>query len=168
VPQPTPLEVMVATLPMLTIIGLLVLAALWIWRKTKLSEMAHRERIAMIEKGLVPPPEASHLEKTLKAFGPHGDKILDPAVMATVRAPNERFRTLGVTTIGIGIGLMLLIGVAFGAQEAGIGVGGAVAAVGVAMVVNAYLGTGSSRSTPADRPEKLTLEPPPGDAPPAL
>jgi hypothetical protein len=150
---------MLATLPLLMVIGLLILGAIVIWRKGKVAEMTHRERLAMIEKGMVPPPELSDLEK---ALGPHSDILLADAK----RMPHERFRTMGVTTIGIGVALMLIIGVAGDAPESGIGVGGAIAALGVAMVVNAYLDR-SRRATPRYQ-EKITVAAPAREDPPPL
>jgi hypothetical protein len=159
--QPTPTQIMLAVLPLLTVIGLLILGAILIWRKGKMAEMTHRERLAMIEKGLVPPPELSDLEKTMKALGPHSEGPFSE----TKRTPRERFRTVGVTTIGIGVALMLIIGVAGGAPESGIGVGGAIAALGVALVVNAYLDRGRPVTTRG--PERLTMTPP-REEPPAM
>jgi hypothetical protein len=155
--QPTPLEVTIATMPILTVIGLLILAGLWIRRRTQLSEMAHRERMAMIEKGLVPPPEQSAFEE-----------IFGPAALAGGEAPawrppqdgsaQARYRTRGVTTIAIGIGLMLLLGVGFGLDRTGLGLGGAIAVLGVGLVVNGYLPVSSP--APAARQERVPMEPP--------
>ena len=156
--EPEPMEVMMALIPVIVVLGLLLLGALAIWRRTKLHEMAHRERMAMIDKGMTPPPEGSELEKILgrSREGAHG-----PA--DSFRAPEARFRTLGVTIIGLGVALVFLIGLAGDSPRSGVGVGGAVAAVGIALVVNAYLGVRS----PIGRSDRMTIDPPP-QQPPAL
>jgi hypothetical protein len=150
------MEVMMALIPVIVVLGLLLLGALAIWRRTKLHEMANRERMAMIDKGMTPPPEGSELEKILGRESAHG-----PADSA--RAPEARFRTLGVTIIGLGVALVFLIGLAGDSPRSGVGVGGAVAAVGIALVVNAYLGVRS----PIGRSDRMTIDPPP-QQPPAL
>ena len=134
--QPTPMQITVALIPLLLAIGLFVLAALWLRRTTRLSEMAHRERMAMIDRGLAPPPEPS---VPASVFGPEEPKGHDSRHAREARSPHARFRTLGVQLIGLGFALMLIIGVTGGAPGAGIGTGGAVAVLGVALVVNAYL-----------------------------
>jgi hypothetical protein len=73
---------------------------------------------------------------------------------------------MGVTTIGLGVALMLIIGVAGDAPESGIGVGGAITALGIAMVVNAYLDRGRHATTRS--PERLTMAAPPREEPPAM
>src|SRR5436305_12995431 len=91
--------------------------------KSRLRELEIRERIAMIEKGLVPPPEVD----------PRGfERVMDryDRVRQATDAPwrrsvsSARHRRAGVTLMGLGFGLMLLISVAGEAPEAGIGVGG--------------------------------------------
>ncbi len=91
--------------------------------RVKLREMRHRERLAMIERGLVPPEEEDR---------PH----LRSAVS---QDRQRRLSTLGVVVVGIGLGLMLLISVAGRAPSAGVGVGGAIVVLGIAFLVNAFL-----------------------------
>ena len=136
--DPTPFDIMVAVTPIVTVLGLLILAALAMRRKGQNAAMAHRERLAMIERGLVPPPELSEVERTMKAMAGSADHPLPELT----RTPHDRFRSMGVITIGIGFSLMLIIGVAGGSPRSGIGTGGAIAILGVAMVVNAYLDRG--------------------------
>jgi hypothetical protein len=115
-------EFLIVVLPLVTTVGLLALVALWIARRSRLKELEIRERIALIEKGIVPPPE-------LSTGGVSGAARQPPA-----RA--DRFRTAGILLVGLGFALMLLISVAFGAEDAGYGVGGAVVAVGLAAIAN--------------------------------
>src|SRR4051794_17329509 len=50
-------DLILTLIPVLTMVGLFGLAALWLSRRSRLHELAHRERLAMIERGLVPPVE---------------------------------------------------------------------------------------------------------------
>lgn len=95
-------------------------------QRTKKFEMEHRERLAMIERGMMPSPET------------------DPEQFeASLNPPSvSRYTTLGIAIVGLGFGLMLLIGVAGDAPGAGVGVGGAIAVLGGAFIVNGYLQRG--------------------------
>ena len=94
--------------------------------KARVRELEVRERIAMIERGLVPPPEVDPrgFDRAMRVYDRRGR-----------RGPG-RFRRAGVTMMGIGFGLVMLIGVAGGAMEAGIGVGGFFVIMGIAFFVN--------------------------------
>jgi hypothetical protein len=85
-------------------------------------EMLHRERMAMIERGMVPAPE------TVMTGGHR-----------PVGAAGARSLSLGIVIVAAGLGLMTLIGVAFGEAEVGVGVGGAVAILGAAFIVRAQV-----------------------------
>lgn len=97
--------------------------------RRRLREMAHRERLAMIERGLVPPPE------------------LDPAgfeAQAGLPPPVEnqgaiRSRSAGIMLIGLGLALMMLIAFVADASDIGIGVGGAFVLLGGAFLFNGML-----------------------------
>src|SRR5262245_29350547 len=84
----------------------------------RVRELEVRERIAMIERGLVPPPE-----KDPGGFDRAMDRYDEFRERADRRSPG-RYRSLGVTLIGVGFGLMLLISMADNNPETGIGVGG--------------------------------------------
>ena len=122
------------------IVGGVVVIVLAMSQRARRLEMQHRERLAMIERGMMPSPET------------------DPARFeASLGRPSlSRYTTLGVAIVGIGIGLMLLIGVAGGAASAGVGIGGAIAVLGLAFIVNGYLRRGAHEtaigSTPPPRP----------------
>jgi hypothetical protein len=94
--------------------------------KARVRELEVRERIAMIERGLVPPPEVD----------PRGfDRAMYRYDRHRYRSPG-RHRRAGVTLIGVGLGLMMLISVAGGAMNEGIGVGGFFVIIGLAFFVN--------------------------------
>lgn len=110
---------------MLIAAGVAVLLTAMVNRR-KLLEMKHRERLAMIERGLVPSPEMDP-----NGFERRGFETRPPSTGSV------RFRTAGVMLIGLGLGLMFLIGFAGNAPGVAIGLGGALALVGVAFVLNA-------------------------------
>lgn len=115
----------------LFVVGGVVLMIAAMNNRRKVREMAHRERLAMIERGLIPSPE------TDPARFEAASGLSEAAPAAPV--PGARYRTIGIELIGLGIGLAFLIGVAGGAAEIGVGIGGAIAALGCASVVNYYL-----------------------------
>ena len=101
----------------------------------RMREQAHRERMAMIEKGLVPPAEAD--SKRL-------DAMMDwhpSTVLGSSQAAHSR-RT-GITLIGVGIGLMLMLYVLGSGRGSGAGV--LLVVLGIAFLVNAVFETRSER-----------------------
>lgn len=125
--------------------------------KRRLKEMHHRERLAMIQAGLMPSPE------------------LDPAGFESAaglgRRPavrGDRYRTAGVAMIGLGLGLLVLIGGAFEEISIGIGVGGAWVMLGGALLANYFLMRGESVPEPPPSwtpPKPRTPDPPQNIAP---
>src|SRR3954463_8069681 len=98
----------------LTIVAGVVLMIAAMNNRRKIREMEHRERLAMIERGVVPSPETNPA-----AFeAATGDTPEDD-----VRT--QRYRTAGVLLIGFGLGLIFVIGVAAGVPGVGLGIGGA-------------------------------------------
>ena len=111
--------------------------------KARVRELEVRERIAMIERGLVPPPEVD----------PRGfDRAMYRYERHRYRSPG-RHRRAGVTLIGVGLGLMMLISVAGGAMNEGIGVGGFFVIMGLAFFVNSLF------DHPAEDPPPMTSRP---------
>lgn len=112
------------------ILGGVVLMIAAMNNRRRLIEIAHRERIAMIERGLVPAPE-------LDPAGFEAGAGLGPRRAGS--APGERYRTAGVIMIGLGLGLMVLLTFAAGVPQIGVGVGGAWAVLGAALLLNYFL-----------------------------
>lgn len=145
-------DLLFALFPVLTLVGLFALAAIWISRRARIRELAHQERLAMIEKGLIPPAE----------FFSGAPDMAVPGAIGTAAPPlsrtASRFRSAGVMFVGIGVAVALIIGVAALEPTVGLGVGGAIAVIGAAMIVNGVLGgrelksTHRSRSTTAAGP----------------
>jgi len=102
-------------IPIAAILGGISVAIAGIISNTRLREARIRERIAMIEKGLVPPPEVD----------PAGfDRAMSRHERPGLGGPGPALRRAGIMILSIGFGLMFLIAVAGGSVRAGIGVGG--------------------------------------------
>ena len=123
-------------------------AVLWIAMSNRraVREMEHRERLAMIQSGVVPAPEADPL-----GFEAH----MEPSAPGMSR--QDRWRTAGTLTIGFGLALLILLWFT-GVAEVAIGVGGAFAILGASFLLNGLLMNPQPRSA---RP--LTRRPPPPD-----
>jgi hypothetical protein len=89
-----------------------------------------RERIAMIERGLVPPPEVDP-----RGFDRAMNQYDRRAMRRSHRHAPFRHRRLGIIYMGIGFGLMMLIGI--DSLRVGIRVGGFFVVIGLAFFINA-------------------------------
>ncbi len=120
-------ETAIYLLPALAMVGGIAIVLFAMAQHSKRRELAHRERMAMIERGLIPSPEQD--PQRFEALAHGGD------------APPRPTRSLsaGIVVIGLGLGLMLLIGVAGESPAVGLGVGGAIVVTGAAFVVNAVV-----------------------------
>ena len=116
-------------------------------------EMEHRERLAMIQRGLVPAPETDPLgfETAVEAFQSNSHR-------------SERWRTAGTLTIGLGLALVILLTFSAGELSVGLGVGGAFTVLGAAILLN---GIQLGRSTRPARPFRAVtgVNQPPLDPP---
>lgn len=119
-------------LPALVIVGGFALLWLTVQRGFKQSEYRHRERMAMIERGLTPP-----------------DPVLGDAALQRVHGSRM---TLGILMCGLGLALFLLISFTAGEPGTGFGVGGAFVMVGLAIVVSALNTRRESGETQPPRP----------------
>jgi uncharacterized membrane protein YphA (DoxX/SURF4 family) len=106
----------------LSLIGGVLIIIAGMRQHTRKLEMQHRERLAMIERGLAPGPAADP-EAFERASGMRRGH------------PPSRVTSIGVVIIALGFGLMLLIGFAGDAPETAVGVGGAIVTVGAAFIV---------------------------------
>jgi hypothetical protein len=124
-------------IPISAIIGGITYAIVKAQADARLRELEVRERIAMIEKGFIPPPEANPrgFEQAMEAIDQNAASADHPGGTRHHRGP-ERYRSAGITLIGIGLGLMLMLGIAGGSPERGIGIGGFVAMIGLASLIN--------------------------------
>jgi hypothetical protein len=113
----------------LTAAGVWVIAAALRYR-TRVMELQHQERLAMIDRGLVPPPELT----------PHRF-VGEAGARAHARraATKDRSLSLGIIIVGLGLAFMSLIGIAAGAPDVGLGIGGAIAILGGAFIVRSLI-----------------------------
>jgi hypothetical protein len=117
-------DVVIALIPLAAVVGVFIMIAVGTAYQSRVREMEIKERIALIEKGIVPPPE---LER--------------PASRLRVRRHRaaQQFITIGVTVIGIGIAVGMIVAVAGQQARVGYGVGGAIVVFGLALVVNGLI-----------------------------
>jgi hypothetical protein len=95
-----------------------------LWHRARILEMAHRERLAMIERGLAPsevPPLTYQ----------------DPQRRRSARS--SKLISAGIINVGLGLALALLIGITSGAPEIAVGVGGAIMVLGITLIVTAMV-----------------------------
>jgi hypothetical protein len=113
-----------------------------------------RERIAMIEKGLVPPPELdpSGFDREMNRYDRRAMRRHD-------RHAPFRHRRVGIMFMGIGFGLMMLIAVSGESFREGLGVGSFFVVMGLAFFITALF-------EPVTASDAGSL-PPPKSQPPA-
>jgi hypothetical protein len=146
-------------IPIVAIVGAFSYAIVQTLARARVRELEVRERIAMIERGLVPAPEVD----------PRG---FDRAMSRLERREighGHRHRSAGVTLMGVGFGLMVLI--AFTADTSiAIGVGGFLVVIGIAFFINSrfeqlrngYPPTGPYAGVYPPAAPQSTSTPPPG------
>jgi hypothetical protein len=100
-------------------------------------ELRHKERMALIERGLLPaadPPPG-------RGTGGRG-------------VAQARSMSLGITVVALGLGLMTIVSIAGGAPEVGVGVGGGIAIVGAAFIVNSLVSRSHAQAAPSAGPPR--------------
>ena len=106
-------------------VGLMIAAMM---NRRRFREMEHRERLAMIERGVLPSPESD----------PTGFES-GAGFAGTEAETGARYRTAGVLMIGFGLGLLVLISAAADNPGVGVGLGGGFAILGAASLLNYFL-----------------------------
>ncbi len=139
-------------IPIIAIIGGCLTAIAATLAKARVREAEIRERIAMIEKGLVPPPEVDP-----GAFERHIDHYDRHSFRDRSRA-SGRHRRGGIILTAIGFGLWVLIGFTSRDFAVGAGVGGFLVILGVAFLVISMFDDGPQRSWPGS-PSTAPVEP---------
>jgi hypothetical protein len=131
------------SVPLVAIIGAFVYAIVQTLARARVRELEVRERIAMIERGLVPPPEKdpNGFDRAMHRYDRDRDRERDQQYgeWRPSRAP-ARYRSAGITLMGVGFGLMMLITFSGGDPSTAIGVGGFLVVVGLAFLVNSAFG----------------------------
>jgi hypothetical protein len=146
------IPVMIFLIPITAMLGGFVYLIVRTVSRSRVRELEIRERIAMIERGLVPAPEVDP-RGFERAMARHDTVVLR-------RAP-ARSRGAGVMVMGMGLALMFLIGFAGGEPGVAIGVGGALMIIGFAFFINGLMNGG--RDTPNF--ERYAPPPPPPPVP---
>ena len=123
------LVLMVVAFAMIT--GAVIVFIIGTIQRGKAREMAHRERLAMIERGIAPPPEVDPA-RFERAMG-------QPAWDEDVAKRAARYRRIGVIFMGLGAALWFMITFAGDAPESGFGIGGAIVVLGAALYINSQL-----------------------------
>ncbi len=92
-------------IPIVAIVGGIAVVIVSIVNKARLRELEIKERIAMIERGMVPAPESDP-----KGFD-HAITRLEQVqrIRDLQRHAGSRHRRAGITLMGVGFGLMVLI-----------------------------------------------------------
>jgi hypothetical protein len=104
------------------------LVALLVRGRQRMRELAIKERISLIEKGLVPSPEADPAR--FEAF---------VGLRRPVNKVGSRFQSAGILIMGVGIALVFMIGFAGQNPTVAFGVGGGLAVLGLAAFINGAL-----------------------------
>ena len=115
----------------MTIVAGVVLMITAMNNRRRIREMEHRERLAMIERGVSPSPETNPAAFEAAVGFSEPDKNESDR--------SQRYRTAGVMLIGVGFGLIFVIGAAAGAPGVGWGIGGAWISLGAASLLNYWL-----------------------------
>jgi hypothetical protein len=113
------------------IIGWAATMIFGMWQEHQNEVLRHRERLALIEKGLPLPPELPQRRSALQIIsGATGSE--DPAVREQQMLQFIRF--LGFLTIGGGVGVFFLL-VILSQWEGAVGLGGLMVILGVALIL---------------------------------
>ena len=139
-------------IPIIAIVGAFTTAIVATLSRARVRELEIRERIAMIEKGLVPPPEVDP-----RGFDRAMDRY-DRYDRYSVRSP-QRHRSAGVTLMGVGFGLMILITFAGESPSTAFGVGGFLVVIGLAFFLNSRFDNRPELTNPSS-PRPGPVEPP--------
>jgi hypothetical protein len=108
--------------------------------RARVRELEIRERIAMIEKGLVPAPEVDPRGFDRAMARRDGTDEYEPYSGGyRYNRSALRHRRAGTTLVGVGLGLMLMIAFAGEDPQQGVGVGGFLVMLGLAFLVNGFL-----------------------------
>jgi hypothetical protein len=133
------IPLMIFMIPIIAMLGGFIYLIVRIVLRHRVRELEIRERIAMIERGMVPAPEVD----------PRGFERAMARHEATVvlRKAPARSRSAGVMVMGMGAALMFLIGFAGGEAGSAIGVGGALIIIGLAFFLNGVMSGGRDLPT---------------------
>ena len=135
----------IGILIMIIVISAVALIAIVLRGRQRLRELAIRERIAMIERGLVPAPEVDpdRFDRGL---------LLAYAIQRASNPKSTRYRTMGVMLMGLGAAMFMLLAFAAGIPDVAIGVAGGIFVLGIAAYANGSLVARDTPAQPAAQP----------------
>jgi hypothetical protein len=117
--------VLLFLLPIALMIAGVVVVMAGLRHRAKMLELVHRERVAMIERGIMP--------TELNPILAESHRLRDSGVA------RGRSFSAGILVVGFGLALMLVIAVAGGDVTSGVGIGGGIAILGGAFIVRSVL-----------------------------
>ena len=148
-------------IPIAAILGGCAVAITGVMARARVREAEIRERIAMIERGLVPSPEKDP-QGFDRAMG-HGDPAADARNEPGRYGPYGRrystpgkHRRGGFVLIGVGVGLMAMF--AISGEQDGIGVGVLLSIIGAALFISSFF-EGRGEAMPPQGPPVPSTQP---------
>ena len=135
-------------IPLVAIVGGILSSMLATSARARVRELEIRERIALIEKGLVPPPEVDPRGFD-QAMGRYDglQRLRGEMVSGTA----GRHRRVGIILLGVGLGLMVLIGFS-GSPDEGFAIGGFLCVLGLAFLINSFFEWRSAATPSSTQP----------------
>jgi hypothetical protein len=144
-------------IPVVAIVSGCVVAIVATIARTQVRALEIRERIAMIERGLVPPPEVDP-----GGFDREMNRYDRRAMRRYERHGSFRHRRVGIIFMGVGFGLMMLIAVSGDSLRDGLGVGGFFVVLGLAFFITALfepVSASDAGSPPAPKSQSPAADP---------
>jgi hypothetical protein len=123
-------SILAIALPLILIVGAVGVAWIALLGRQRLKELAIQERIALIEKGVVPSPE-SNPAGFEEALAPH--RVISSKAL--------RYRSAGLVLTGVGVALTVLLFfvMPWAVRGIALGVGGALTVLGLTVLGNGLL-----------------------------
>jgi len=140
-------------IPIVAIVGGILAGIVATVTRGRVRELEIRERIAMIERGMVPPPEQDpeEFDRRMRSMQQFQRGHVAP-----------RHRSAGVILMAIGAGMYVLMAYAGGVPQQALGIGGFIAILGLGFFVNSLFSRpgqdGNQPSMPA-RPDDHSTPP---------
>ena len=139
-------------IPIVAIIGGITAGIVSTVTRGRVRELEIRERIAMIERGIVPPPESDP-----ETF----DRRMHSVQQFQRGHVAPRHRSAGVILIAVGLGLVVLLTYAGGVPREALGIGGFIVILGLGFFINSLF---PPHTAPAPPVFPRSNEPPPPPA----
>ena len=147
-------------IPIVAILGAILVVIVGMMNKARLRELEIKERIAMIERGMVPAPESDP-----RGFDRAITRLEQVQRVRQLQGHGaSRHRRAGITLMGVGFGMMVLMSFTGEGPSTGLGVGGFLVVMGLAFFVNAWFESRDAQITairpPATQPTSTDTHPP--------